>query len=108
MGFKYKRIDSGVRICKYRGSAEKVIIPARIENLPVKYIGDSVFSGCFDLAEVKIPDSVEFIGGLAFVSCINPETIYISDFALSREEIKRIVHELLRENSWCTVSPIPK
>ena len=198
--FKYSRIDSGIRIDRYRGSAKCVTIPARIDNLPVISIGDSAFSGCWSLikitilegvtsignkvfyncenlteitlpdtvkfigdsafswctnlesiiilnsvtemgegvfsgctnlqaikipasltsieafsfsdcrglTEITIPDSVEFISGLAFVGCRNLETIYISDFALSREEIERIVHELLRENSYCTISPIPR
>ena len=61
--FKYSRIDSGIRIDRYHGSAKKVTIPSQIDNLPVTSIGNRAFRDCKSLTEITIPDSVTSIGG---------------------------------------------
>ena len=93
----YKKIFSLVKgkdfymIGSYKGEDSLVIIPARIEGLPVKMrvcafqscgciqdvyieeglteIGDYVFFGCVNLKTVTIPKSVEHIGIQAFGGC---------------------------------------
>ena len=45
----------------------------------VTTIGDSAFSGCFNLTSITIPDSVTTIGGYAFNSCNRLTSVTIGD-----------------------------
>ena len=158
MNFGYTRIDSGIRIDRYRGSAKYLTIPSRIDNLPVtsidysafswceslievripasvkkidysafegctsltkvtisegvKEIGKRAFKECTSLTEIKIPESVKKIGRLygscTFQDCRSLETIYISDSALSKKEIKHEIDFIRRQNPACKILPIPK
>jgi len=60
-------IDNGnsARITKYNGKNTDVKIPPRIENRPVTEIGEQAFLRK-GLTSVTIPDSVIFIGNMAF------------------------------------------
>lgn len=79
MEFRYSRIYSGeaIRINKYIGSAKHVVIPARIDDLPVKYIGERAFSGCTNLTTVII-EGFSHIGENAFSGCTNLITVVIN------------------------------
>jgi hypothetical protein len=56
---------SAVRIIKYTGKSTELRIPPRIGNLTVAEIGDQVFMKK-GLVSVAIPESVIFIGNMAF------------------------------------------
>ena len=77
MGFKYERVASKIRICKYCGSEYSVTIPARINDLPVTSIGDEAFKNYTSLTEIEVPNSVESIGNRTFSGCINLKNIII-------------------------------
>ena len=64
-----------VRILKYEGHDETLIIPATIENLPVTFIIEKAFMDCTSLVEVEIPDSVTFIGHAVFTGCANLKSV---------------------------------
>jgi hypothetical protein len=51
------------------GKATAVVIPARIQNLPVTEIEGSVFDECYDLTSVTIPNTVTSIVRGAFNTC---------------------------------------
>lgn len=83
MGFEYSRIDSGIRIDKYIGSASSVNIPARINNLSVTSIEYEAFSSCSSLSSIGIPNSVTKIGSWAFNKCSSLKSIVIPDSVTS-------------------------
>lgn len=56
-------------------SAETVEIPAEIGGTTVRDIGDYAFSGCSDLKEIIIPDSVQHIKDQAFAYCTALEAV---------------------------------
>jgi hypothetical protein len=53
------------------------------ENSACKSIGDYAFSGCANLVNIKIPDSVTSIGDYAFESCVSLASITIPDSVTS-------------------------
>ena len=98
--FEYIETDSGIKIVKYIGAAEKVTIPAQIDNKPVieickaafrsnhfielvnipnfvTSIGDWTFDDCGSLKSINIPNSVISIGYQAFRGCTSLKSINI-------------------------------
>jgi len=90
------RDGRGVVIVKYVGDTTDVIIPTTIEGMPVRELGDEMFSansqiasvvipegitslqggyrtgtfcGCAKLTSVSLPESLTYIGGYAFSGC---------------------------------------
>ncbi|MBQ5334391.1 MAG: leucine-rich repeat domain-containing protein, partial [Oscillospiraceae bacterium] len=60
-------------------AAATVIIPAKVDGLPVTSIGNSAFSNCTGLTSITIPDGVTSIGKLAFSSCTKLTSITVPD-----------------------------
>ncbi|MCR4644825.1 MAG: leucine-rich repeat protein [Oscillospiraceae bacterium] len=56
--------------------AAEVVIPAKVDGLPVTRIGECAFQ-CASLASVTIPDSVTSIGAGAFMACFSLTDIVI-------------------------------
>lgn len=52
-----------------RCTASVVSIPSSYKGLPVKGIGSGAFEGLEELSEIKLPDSVTFVGSSAFEGC---------------------------------------
>ena len=57
--FEWSVADEHVRIDKYIGSAEDVVVPAAINGLPVTQIGSSAFQRCGSVVTVVLPDGTE-------------------------------------------------
>ena len=77
--FTYTSDGSSITITKYVGPDGIVIIPAKIEGLPVTTIGAGAFSDCSGLTTLSIPDSVTTIGDSAFSDCSGLTTLNIPD-----------------------------
>uniref|UniRef100_UPI000478EE17 leucine-rich repeat protein n=1 Tax=Butyrivibrio sp. VCD2006 TaxID=1280664 RepID=UPI000478EE17 len=65
--FEYtKTTGNNIRITKYTGSLETVVIPETIDGYTVREIGNDVFKEKTGLKKVVIPDSVTVIGNYVF------------------------------------------
>lgn len=63
---------SGIGTC----SDTDVIIPLKIQGLPVTSIGNSAFNNCKSLTSIAIPDGVTTIGAEAFFGCNKIKAVY--------------------------------
>ena len=78
--FEYGVLDDGtVEITDYKGSAEKVDIPDKINGKSVTRIGNSAFKDCTSFKSIVIPNSVKYIGRNAFYNCTSLKSITIPD-----------------------------
>ena len=77
--FEYFVWSSGdaVSIDRYVGTEKHVVIPSKIDGLPVKDIDSGAFMAT-DIESVIIPDSVEAIGWYAFRGCQELQTVTLS------------------------------
>ena len=64
-------------------SAAALIIPAKVDGLPVTGIGAYAFRWCDNLTVITIPDSVTSIGDGAFYNCLDLTSITIPDSVTS-------------------------
>jgi Leucine Rich Repeat (LRR) protein len=67
--YSYVTNDGAITITGYAGAGGNLIIPAAINGLPVKSIGDWAFLQSTDLDNVTIPDGICNIGDSAFYYC---------------------------------------
>jgi hypothetical protein len=65
--FEYTAKNGEVTITGYKGTTKNVVIPERINNIPVTAIGEYAFSEN-ELTSVTIPNSVKTIASNAFDS----------------------------------------
>ena len=74
--------DTTGTITGYDGTDTVVVIPAKINGIPVETIGRAAFYGS-SVTSVTIPDSVTFISDLAFANCSNLTNISIPNSVTS-------------------------
>ena len=77
--------DSKIVICGYVGTSSNVIIPDKIENIPVVGINDSAFKNNKIISSVTIGNNVATIGANAFCECENLKTVIIGKGVTSIE-----------------------
>ena len=75
--FEYSVTTSGAVITKYKGSADKAEIPAKLFGYGVTAIGPHAFMDCTSLKSVTIPQSVQVIDSEAFKGCSNLVSVSI-------------------------------
>ena len=76
-GLQYEVYENQVEIIGYAGDATEIVVPAKIEGLPVTSIGS--FRGCTSLTSIVIPESVTYISSDAFYECSNLASIHVDD-----------------------------
>ena len=80
----YKIAEGQVAITDCSESAEgELVIPNKIEGLPVTSIGDYAFTRCDSLTSITIPEGVTSIGEGAFYYCTSLTSITISEGVIS-------------------------
>lgn len=67
--YLYTNDNGSITITGFTGVRGVIRIPATINDLPVRTVGDSAFSHNTILTNVSIPDSVTKIGDYAFANC---------------------------------------
>lgn len=77
--FKYEVIEGHAVITRYIGSAEEVVVPSSIEDVPVAEIGFYAFEAQHDIKSVVLPDTITLIGEGAFMDCSSLESINLPD-----------------------------
>ena len=80
--YEYTQSENGITITRYTGNETAVVIPAEINGIPVKEIGDGAFKGC-SLSSVTLPSGIEKIGWFAFEGCTKLQEVYIPSSVLS-------------------------
>ncbi|GMO46906.1 MAG: hypothetical protein Ta2G_02210 [Termitinemataceae bacterium] len=75
--FEVSTKNGKVTITGYKGSAAKVVIPARIKGKQVISIGEDAFKNNTIITSVNIPASVTSIGGRAFEGCTGLTSVSI-------------------------------
>lgn len=85
--YEYTVTDGKVRIIKYLGNGDDVIIPGTLGGYPVTEIEDNSFSNCTSLKSILMPDSVTKIGRMAFFSCQSLLQVVLSDSLTEIEEL---------------------
>ena len=76
--FYYQVVHGGksIQISGLRSTnVSDVVIPSKIEGLPVTEIGPKAFKGNKNIKKVKLPEGITLIGESAFSSCSNLATI---------------------------------
>lgn len=75
--FTTEVVDGGISLSKYNGTDEIVVIPEKIDEMPVVAIGEVCFANNEDIKAVIVCDNVKVLEENAFANCINLE-IFIS------------------------------
>lgn len=73
--FEYTATESGLRIDRYIGQSEMIVIPTRIDGLDVTEIAEEAFHSQSNVRSIYVPDSVKFIGKGAFGECSSLQLI---------------------------------
>lgn len=78
-GLRYRIENGAVEVTRYTGSAESLVIPETIEDLPVRIINGRSFDDNETLRSVYLPDSVIKIEYMAFYGLPLLEQIHLPD-----------------------------
>lgn len=75
--FKYVKENGGITVTGYTGKLTSVVIPERIDGLPVLKIGKRAFADT-SVRSVVLPSSCVEVDWFAFLGCYALNTVYIS------------------------------
>ena len=76
-GFTYSIEGDAATITGYTGTATALSIPAKVEGVQVRSIGNSAFKDMASINGVYIPSGVTSIGDYAFAECISMNSVSI-------------------------------
>lgn len=72
-----------VTVCGLNAVSGKIVVPDRIEDMPVKRIEKKALLSCKQIRELYLPTCLEEIGDWAFAYCSNLQTVYLPGHRLS-------------------------
>ncbi len=75
----YKKYDDGSVIIVDHSGTGAVEIPEKLDGMPVVELAASLFEGREDITSLKLPDSIEAIGDLAFFNCTALASVELGD-----------------------------
>jgi hypothetical protein len=78
-GFSYKVENEALTLVRCNATGAIVQLPAEIDGLPLKVIGNRAFFGCNHLQYLDIPEGVTTISDYAFSYCSNLREIVMPD-----------------------------
>lgn len=84
---EYEYYGEGIMISSCDDSVECVVIPSKIESLPVIAIDYFAFYYCDKMSSVTIPVTVGFIDDFAFQYCYDLEDVYYQGTLTEKESI---------------------
>ncbi len=70
--------DGSAAITEYRGNAEELTVPSKLDEHTVVFIVDSSFHDCAGLTTITLPDSITDLGGNPWRGCKDLTTIKVS------------------------------
>lgn len=97
--YNYNGKDS-LRIAKYKGTDEKVEIPAEINGLKVRLISVGAFRSNIDITSVTVPESVVEIEEDAFANCINLSEITFKGSAPTLKDGNKDPLNIFKGTPW--------
>ena len=80
--FEYMIENGGVTITKYTGKQTSVVIPNKIQQLPVLKVGKNAFTDT-KVKSVTLPSTCTEVDWFAFYGCFALTTVYLSDAVTS-------------------------
>ena len=84
--FTYSISDKKVKITKYTGSSETVVIPSKINEMPVTEIAFNTFADNHNIRCVTISEGVEQIWHYAFKNCVNLEKVELPNSLINIQQ----------------------
>jgi len=87
--FVIKELKKSVTILGYKGQRDglkRLVVPAKINEKPVRKIGYRAFSGLQTVVEIVIPEGVNKIETFAFCECRNLEKIELPESVTEIEQ----------------------
>ena len=75
--FDYLSYDDRISISHWDSNATSAVIPEEVDELPVKEISSNAFQDCSNLIDIKIPNTVTYIGWDTFCNCSSLTNIII-------------------------------
>ena len=88
--FEYEEVDDGIRITRYNGDDEIVVIPEKIKGKQVISVSEYAFANNHTLKRLKIPDTISKIEKRSFQNCVEllifvsgDELMIIDEYAFS-------------------------
>ena len=70
LDFEYEEVDDGIRITRYNGDDEIVVIPEKIKGKQVISVSEYAFANNHTLKGLKIPDTISKIEKRSFQNCV--------------------------------------
>ncbi len=71
--------DGGMTITGFTGSQTDVVVPSKINNIPVNTIGTNAFNKKNKITSITLPNTLKYIGDVAFSECENLKKVNIPD-----------------------------
>ena len=90
-----------VRIVRYKGASEAVVIPDTLEGKPVQEIGQYTFQNAPHVTSITIPASVKKIEDLSFHTLPKLATITVAEESISYAAVDNVLYHKKMGTLYC-------